>query len=695
MWTRVRRSWQLYVLLAPVLAYFAVFKYWPMYGVQIAFRDYRPDAGFLGSSWVGFKHFARFFNSFQFWDVFTNTVLLALFNLAIVFPVPILLALLVNQLPSERFKRFTQTVLYAPTFISTVVVVGMLYVFLAPRTGLVNNVIVLLGGEPIFFMGEAEWFRPVYVASSLWQEAGFQMVVYLAALAGVDPSLHEAAKMDGASRRQRDREGRRGDGVGRLRGPARPDRAQADGRDLPDRARPLPEGPVVDTHRPAYHFMPPANWMNEPHAAFHHDGLHHLFYQRNPYAPRWDRIRWGHAVSTDLVDWRHLPDALTPEDVKIAPDGVWSGSASVDADGNPVLFFTAGNGGKQSIGLARSADLVHWTAEPVLDAPDGHTEFRDPFVWKDRERWFMLVGAEHEQGGTALLYSSGDLTAWTFEGPFAVGDAERLPETGIMWELPLLLPLGDSGKHVFMVSPWWRGESPHWLTYAWYWIGVWDPTSMTWTPDHPDPRHFDYGAHFTGATGTVDAKGRTLVWSIAQDRRTDAEQEAAGWAHNAGLPLELTLGDDGDQRIAPVAELAVLRGPAFTGEVSGDLLEVYLEADLAADARIELQVRRSPDGAEATTLFYDAARQSFGTGDRQGPLALENGRLRLRVFVDRSMVEAYADERRSITTRSYPTRPDALGVTLVTHGTTTVRELTAWPLRPAIFETIETLETRG
>ncbi|MBN6052630.1 sugar ABC transporter permease, partial [Nonomuraea sp. RK-328] len=203
LWTRVWRARQLYLLLVPVLAYFAVFKYWPMYGVQIAFRDYRPDAGFLGSPWVGFKHFARFFNSFQFWDVFTNTVLLAVFNLAIVFPVPILLALLVNQLPSERFKRLTQTVLYAPTFISTVVVVGMLYVFLAPRTGLVNNVLVLLGGEPIFFMGEAEWFRPVYVASSLWQEAGFQMVVYLAALAGIDPSLHEAARMDGASRRQR------------------------------------------------------------------------------------------------------------------------------------------------------------------------------------------------------------------------------------------------------------------------------------------------------------------------------------------------------------------------------------------------------------------------------------------------------------------------------------------------------------
>ncbi|MBN6052627.1 glycoside hydrolase family 32 protein, partial [Nonomuraea sp. RK-328] len=375
--------------------------------------------------------------------------------------------------------------------------------------------------------------------------------------------------------------------------------------------------------------------------------------------------------------------------VKFSPDGIWSGSATYDADGRPVLFFTAGNDG-QSVGLARSTDLVRWTAEHVLATPEGHTEFRDPFVWKDGARWFMLVGAEHPRGGTALLYWSDDLTDWTFHGPFAVGDFARLPETGIMWELPLLLPLGDSGKHVFMASPWWRGESPHWLTYAWYWIGEWDATTMTWTPDHPDPRHFDYGAHFTGPTGTVDQDGRTLLWSIAQDRRTDEEHEAAGWAHNAGLPLELTLGEDGDLRIAPVAELAVLRGPAFTGEeVSGDLLEVHLVADLAADARIELQVRRSPDGAEATTLFYDAGRQAFGTGDREGPLPLDDGRLRLRVFVDRSMVEAYANERRSITTRAYPTRSDALGLALITRGTITVRELTVWPLRPAVFETFE------
>lgn len=200
---RVLRAWQLYVLLAPTALYFIVFKYWPMYGVQIAFRDYTPTGGFTTSPWVGLEHVERFFSSYQFGTVLTNTVLLALVNLAFVFPVPIVLALLVNQLAQGRFRRIVQNVLYAPTFISTVVVVGIVFILLSPRAGLVNNAIVLFGGEPIFFMGSAEWFRPVYVASSLWQEAGFNMVVYLAALAGIDPALHDAARVDGANRLQR------------------------------------------------------------------------------------------------------------------------------------------------------------------------------------------------------------------------------------------------------------------------------------------------------------------------------------------------------------------------------------------------------------------------------------------------------------------------------------------------------------
>ncbi|WP_309073892.1 ABC transporter permease subunit [Paenarthrobacter sp.] len=200
---RIFRAWQLYVLLAPALVYILVFKYWPMYGVQIAFKNYNPVDGFTDSPWVGLDHFVRFVNSYQFGQVVGNTLWIAVLGLLVAFPIPIILALLVNQLQSERFKKFTQTVLYSPAFISTVVVVGIMFVILSPRSGLVNNAIQLAGGDPIFFMGSAEWFRPVYVISDVWQNAGFSMIVYLAALAAIDPALHDAAKVDGASKLQR------------------------------------------------------------------------------------------------------------------------------------------------------------------------------------------------------------------------------------------------------------------------------------------------------------------------------------------------------------------------------------------------------------------------------------------------------------------------------------------------------------
>ncbi|AUZ34593.1 sugar ABC transporter permease [Arthrobacter sp. PGP41] len=174
-----------------------------MYGVQIAFKNYNPVDGFTDSPWAGLTHFVRFVNSYQFGQVVGNTLWIAILGLLVAFPIPIILALLVNQLQSEKFKKFTQTVLYSPAFISTVVVVGIMFVLLSPRSGLVNNAIQLAGGEPVFFMGSPEWFRPVYVISDVWQNAGFSMIVYLAALAAIDPALHDAAKVDGASKLQR------------------------------------------------------------------------------------------------------------------------------------------------------------------------------------------------------------------------------------------------------------------------------------------------------------------------------------------------------------------------------------------------------------------------------------------------------------------------------------------------------------
>lgn len=203
LWSRIVRHWQLYVLLAPAIIYLTVFKYWPMYGVQIAFRNYNPIDGFMGSEWVGLEHISRFLHSFQFTRVFFNTIAINVLGLIFGFPVPIILALLINKLGSRRLKAFIQTVLFSPAFISTVVVVGMLFVLLSPRSGLVNNLIGLAGGTPINFMNEEGWFRPIYVLSDIWQNAGFSMIIYLAALAAIDPSLHEAARVDGANRWQR------------------------------------------------------------------------------------------------------------------------------------------------------------------------------------------------------------------------------------------------------------------------------------------------------------------------------------------------------------------------------------------------------------------------------------------------------------------------------------------------------------
>jgi putative aldouronate transport system permease protein len=174
-----------------------------MYGAQIAFRNYNPVDGFAGSPWVGLAHFERFLESFQFERLMANTLTINALGLVLAFPVPIVLALVVNQLQSDRFKKFTQTVLYSPSFISVVVVVGMIFLLFSPRAGIVNNLVTAFGGEPVFFMGSPEWFRPLYIGSDIWQNAGFSMIVYLAALTAIDPALHEAARVDGANKWQR------------------------------------------------------------------------------------------------------------------------------------------------------------------------------------------------------------------------------------------------------------------------------------------------------------------------------------------------------------------------------------------------------------------------------------------------------------------------------------------------------------
>ncbi len=199
---RMMSSYQLYILVLPTLLYFAIFQYGPIYGLQIAFKRFVPSLGFFDSPWVGFTHFERFFQSYQFGLILKNTLVLSFYEL-LLFPIPILMALFLNQIVQQRYKKFIQTVTYAPHFISTVVIVGMLYQFLSPRSGLINQLIGLFGGESIFFFASPLWFKTIYVFSGVWQNAGFAMIIYLAALTSINPELHEAAMVDGAGKLRR------------------------------------------------------------------------------------------------------------------------------------------------------------------------------------------------------------------------------------------------------------------------------------------------------------------------------------------------------------------------------------------------------------------------------------------------------------------------------------------------------------
>ncbi|MFC0026802.1 ABC transporter permease [Neobacillus cucumis] len=199
---RIVENYELYLFLLPAIIYFIVFQYVPMYGVLIAFKDFTPSLGILGSPWVGFENFERFFHSYQFWDLIKNSLGLSIFQLIIGFPMPIIIALLLNQMIHEKYKRFVQTVIYAPHFISIVVLAGMMFVFFSDK-GLINSVVTLFGGKAIMFMSEPSWFKPLYIGSGVWQETGWACIVYLAALAGVSPEIHEAATMDGANKWQR------------------------------------------------------------------------------------------------------------------------------------------------------------------------------------------------------------------------------------------------------------------------------------------------------------------------------------------------------------------------------------------------------------------------------------------------------------------------------------------------------------
>jgi beta-fructofuranosidase len=465
-----------------------------------------------------------------------------------------------------------------------------------------------------------------------------------------------------------------------------------------------------DRHRPLYHFVAPANWMNDPNGAFFWKGKYHLFYQYNPNGPFWGTIHWGHAVSADLVHWEDSPIALTPSAEGPDHDGCWSGCV-VDDGGVPTALYTGLE--PQTVCLATGDDdLKLWAKckEPVINGPPtellltgfpsltGHlsADFRDPYVWRDEGRWFLLIGAGmREKGGTALLYESEDLRHWRYLHPILTG---VVGSDCNMWECPVLLRSGD--RCALFVCPHPEAKYVYWIS------GIWRNGFLQ---EHRRGK-LDLGAYAYAPQCLDDqARDRHLVWTWVKEGRRGAAQQLAGWSGLLSLPKECSLDADGTLLVRPAPELRSLRRECRTVEgqslnpssqnpfsgFQGDCLELEVELSFGEPAVCEFWIRVSSDRRERTVITYDSALETLTVDGRQSSLDPEvdhptvserlapdsDGVLRFRVFLDRSVLEVFVSDLACVTQRLYPTREGSLGLSfLVRKGSAIARRLSVWKL---------------
>lgn len=490
-----------------------------------------------------------------------------------------------------------------------------------------------------------------------------------------------------------------------------------------------------DYTRTQFHGGPYQFWMNEPHAPLYYNGKYHLFFQQNMTGSYWRNICWGHLVSDDMVNWTPVKEAITPTEDTVVPDGVWSGGATTDVNGVPLLFFTAGNDNfmtvdglisNQNVGVAYPADLsdpnlTEWVIcdELAIAQKSGHGrrgEFRDPHIWKEGNTWCMLIcsGSTKSNGGTALLYTTDTLELlsdgtvkqnWVYKGPIY-----EMPNQstfyGTSWELPILLPVsnetGTITKYMFVFSPAPAGVADNKI---YYFLGDFDVNTGKFTPDERFgglPALLDYGANvFTGPSAFIDpASGDVIMFSIMQDQRGAADQGASGWAHTAGLARRIWLSDDGyDLMMAPVDALEDLEEEVLLNEtnltlsqandklatVSGDMLHIKMIVDVSKAEEFGINLKKGGKW-DCTTYTYDTVKQIIygktenrgdgaSTNSVSGALPIEDGKLILDIYVDRSLVEAFFNEYKSISIRAYVEDPKSQGIDLFATGDVTIESL--------------------
>jgi len=455
-----------------------------------------------------------------------------------------------------------------------------------------------------------------------------------------------------------------------------------------------------DPLRPAYHLLPPHNWMNDPNGPIWWKGKYHLFYQLNPHAAVWGDMHWGHAVSPDMVHWRHEAVALAPTPGGADSEGCFSGSAVV-YNGVPTFIYTAvqnappdkvtlrdGNDKlreTQMLATAEDDGLLHWKKleTPVIATPPGGmrvTGFRDPCLWKEPDGWYAgIASGERGKGGCVLLYRSQDLRKWEYLHPLASGIpngrvAANPCDSGEMWECPDFFPL-DKVQYLHYSTE----NKVIWTT------GEYDARAHVYTAKRQGV--LDHGAYYAPKS-FLSPDGRRIMWGWIREARPEAQYAAAGWAGCMSLPRVLTIGAQGQLEMHPASEVLKLRGTsekgaAFAGTpyrktLAGLQQEIYIPIDFSVGT---VSARLLVNESEAWQISVNIPGDSIHSSGVSFPLPrFPWPRPALRIFIDGSVIESFIGGREAITSRVYTLKPGETVLEVSVGGKGRV-EFEVWPLQ--------------
>ena len=433
---------------------------------------------------------------------------------------------------------------------------------------------------------------------------------------------------------------------------------------------------AADRTRPIYHVLPPALWCNDPNGPLYYKGEYHLFYQHNPFGDRWEHMHWGHVRSKDLVHWEHQPIALWPSKEK-GEDHCFSGCAVVNDQGQPMMIYTSiGKRAPEQWGAISEGDLSVWKKHPAnplltekLHGDVKIDDWRDPFVFKAEGKWFLVAGG-HRPGGKGCieLYASEDLVKWRFLGiPFEGQEAN--------WECPNFFPLGDKWVLIY---------SPHGIVK--YYTGKFDLKTYNFTPEYHGT--LDHGSAFYAPNGLEDGQKRRILWGWVRDF-----PGGRGWNGCLTIPRVLTLASDGQLIQQPAPELQQLRskpagrldlslkneGKVLEG-ITGDTLEIRAEFEPGDAKSLGIRLRRSAEGKRAVTVSYDGSHLDVAGTRVPLKLSADKPNLRLHLFLDRSVLEVYANGTICVTrVLAAPPEDQAVEV-FAKEGNASLKSLHAWQM---------------